>query len=163
MKLELKTSVSAPIRTVWESFDKSLFKKLSPPFPPVKIIRFDGCYKGDSVTLELNFLIFRQLWTSLIIDQETEKDEIFFVDKGIKLPFFLKYWKHKHRLLRDGEGTTIVDEIEYRTPFAFLDRLMYPLLWAQFAYRKPIYRKVFAAPIPAITPPNWAGGLQSEG
>lgn len=94
--------------------------------------------------MELNFLFFRQQWTSLIVEQETTQDEIFFIDKGIKLPFFLKYWKHKHRMLREENGTVIADEIEFRTPFEFLDYLLYPFLWAQFAYRKPIYKRVFS-------------------
>jgi ligand-binding SRPBCC domain-containing protein len=129
---------------VWEGFDKSLFKRLSPPFPPVRLLRFDGSHKGDTVSMELNFLFFRQQWTSLIVEQETTQDEIFFIDKGIKLPFFLKYWKHKHRMLREENGTVIADEIEFRTPFEFLDYLLYPFLWAQFAYRKPIYKRVFS-------------------
>ncbi|GAB3166381.1 SRPBCC family protein [Telluribacter humicola] len=143
MKIHINTPVSAPIRKVWEGFDKSLFLKLNPPFPPVRLLRFDGSHKGDTVSVELNFLLFRQQWTSLITEQESDQEEIFFIDKGIKLPFFLTYWRHKHRLLRDNTGTVIADEIEYRTPFTILDYLMYPILWAQFAYRKPIYRKAF--------------------
>ncbi|WP_247235385.1 hypothetical protein [Telluribacter sp. SYSU D00476] len=143
MRLHIHTPVSAPIRKVWEGFDKSLFLKLSPPFPPVRLLRFDGSHKGDTVSLELNFFLFQEQWTSLITEQESDQEEIFFIDKGIKLPFFLKYWRHKHRLLRQGTGTVIADEIEYRTPFILFDYLMYPVFWAQFAYRKPIYRKVF--------------------
>lgn len=98
---------------------------------------------GDMVSLELNFILFKQVWTSAIIDQKTTETEIYFIDQGTKLPFFLKAWHHKHRLIRQGEGTVIADEITFETPNRLLDYVMYPLMWAQFAYRKPIYRRAF--------------------
>ena len=148
MKLTIRTIVTAPLATVWAGFDRDLFNRLSPPFPPVRVLRFDGCKKGDVVSLELNFIFFKQVWNSDIIDQQsmpdrTRPDEIFFIDQGTKLPFFLSAWHHKHRLIRQGTGTVIADEITYQTPFRVLDYLFYPLLWAQFVYRKPIYRRVF--------------------
>lgn len=143
MKLTLRTSVQQSYQQVWSGFTEDLFKKLSLPFPPVKVIQFDGCEKGNHVVLELNFLLFRQRWTSLIIEQEITTKEVFFVDKGIKLPFFLSFWQHCHRIIKAGEQTIIADEIEFRTPFVLTDYLFYPLLWLQFTYRKPIYRRVF--------------------
>ncbi|TDB67955.1 SRPBCC family protein [Arundinibacter roseus] len=145
MKVTLQTPVSAPLRTVWEGFDESLFTKLSPPFPPVRLLRFDGSYPGDIVSLELNFLLFKQKWTSIIASQQETEQEIYFVDEGQTLPFFLSFWRHTHRLIKtESNGTLIADEIEYRTPFLILDYLMYPFLWAQFAYRKPIYKRLFS-------------------
>ncbi|MDF7816269.1 hypothetical protein P1X15_01645 [Runella sp. MFBS21] len=144
MKLHLRTSVLQSYQQVWEGFDEALFRQLSPPFPPVRVVRFEGCTEGDIVELELNFLFFRQRWTSLIVEQQASTDEIYFVDEGIKLPFFLRYWHHRHRIIQKTTSTTIIaDEIEYRTPSLLTDYLFYPLLWAQFAYRKPIYRRYF--------------------
>ena len=143
MKLTIQTSVQQSYQQVWAGFTKDLFTKLSPPFPPVKVIRFDGCLKGDIVELELNFLVFKQSWKSLITDQQTTDVDIFFLDEGIKLPFFLSSWRHYHRIIKDSNSTIIADEIEFRTPTILTDYLLYPLLWAQFAYRKPIYRSVF--------------------
>ena len=143
MKLTIQTSVQQPYQQVWTGFTKDLFTKLSPPFPPVKVIRFDGCLKGDVVELELNFLVFKQSWKSLITNQQTTDVDIFFLDEGIKLPFFLSSWRHYHRIIKDSNNTIIADEIEFRTPTILTDYLLYPLLWAQFAYRKPIYRSVF--------------------
>lgn len=143
MKLTIQTSVQQSYQQVWAGFTKDLFTKLSPPFPPVKVIRFDGCLKGDVVELELNFLVFKQSWKSLITDQQTTDVDIFFLDEGIKLPFFLSSWRHYHRIIKDSNSTIIADEIEFRTPTILTDYLLYPLLWAQFAYRKPIYRSVF--------------------
>jgi ligand-binding SRPBCC domain-containing protein len=147
MRLILKTPVEQALPVVWAGFNRALFKQLSPAFPPVKVVRFDGCLQGDVVHLQLNFLLFRQEWISLIVDQKTSPDEIFFVDEGTRLPFFLSYWHHRHRLLRSsddsGKQTIIIDDITFKTPFRVSDYLLYPLLWLQFAYRKPIYRRIF--------------------
>lgn len=143
MHLTLRTPVSASPETVWAGFDRALFERLAPPFPPVDVVRFDGCQKGDVVHLRLNFLLFKQDWVSDITDQQRSDDEIYFVDEGTKLPFFLTYWHHRHGLQRSGTGTVIVDAITYRTPTRLTDWLFWPLLWAQFAYRKPIYRRIF--------------------
>ncbi|MBO0939584.1 hypothetical protein J2I47_23745 [Fibrella sp. HMF5335] len=143
MKITIRTLVQSPLEAVWAGFDRQLFDRLSPPFPPVNVLRFDGCLKGDVVSLELNFILFKQVWNSDIIDQQTTSNEIYFIDQGTKLPFFLRAWHHKHRLIREGSGTIIADEITFQTPNRLLDYLFYPLMWAQFVYRKPIYRAVF--------------------
>lgn len=144
MKLILKTTVQQSYLQVWRGFDETLFRRLSPPFPPVRVVRFDGCLKGNIVELELNFFLFKQLWTSKITEQQGNVEEVFFIDEGVKLPFFLSYWRHRHRIIKDGEHTIIADEIEFRTPSILTDYLFYPLLYGQFLYRKPIYRNVFS-------------------
>jgi ligand-binding SRPBCC domain-containing protein len=59
------------------------------------------------------------------------------------LPFFLKYWRHHHRIVQDGQSTRIIDDIHFRSPLLLFDFLLWPVLWLQFLYRKPIYRNVF--------------------
>lgn len=143
MNIIISTKVNQGLLKVWEGFDLELFSKLAPPFPPVEVKAFGGCLKGDVVHLELNFILFKQDWISDIIDQKRTESEIYFIDEGTKLPFFLSYWQHKHRLVKDDEGTTIIDEITFKTPSILTDYLFYPLLYLQFLYRKPIYKKVF--------------------
>lgn len=148
MRLCLKTRVDQALPAVWAGFNQSLFEQLNLPFPPVQVIRFDGCHQGDVVHVRLNFFLFRQDWISHIIDQKTDDNEIYFVDQGTKLPFFLTYWHHRHRLLRvpadkAAEQTLIIDEVTFRTPFRLTDYLLYPVLWIQFAYRKPVYKRWF--------------------
>jgi ligand-binding SRPBCC domain-containing protein len=46
-------------------------------------------------------------------------------------------------MVKDDEGTIIIDDITFRTPSILTDYLFYPLLYLQFLYRKPIYKKVF--------------------
>lgn len=143
MRLTFSTLVEQNHLEVKSGFDERLFKKLAPPFPPVNVKQFDGCETGDTVALELNFLIFKQQWISKITADGTSDQEFFFVDEGTKLPFFLKKWTHRHRVIADPSGSIIRDEIEFEAPFAWMNPLLYPVLWLQFAYRKPIYREVF--------------------
>ena len=143
MNLKIFTSVGQDYQSVMRGFTQELFLKLNPPFPPVRLLRFDGCKKGDIVSLELNFIFFRQQWTSLILEDGLDDHEFYFIDFGEKLPFFLKYWRHHHRVVRNGDGARIIDDITFRSPFLLMDYLLWPVLWLQFLYRKPIYQKVF--------------------
>lgn len=143
MKIVIETPVEKGYLEVKEGFTEVLFKKLAPPFPPVNVLRFDGCKKGHQVVLELNFLLFKQKWVSLITDDQTTDQEFYFVDEGIELPFFLGKWRHKHRIISSGTGSVIRDEIDFSGPFSWMTPLLFPALWLQFVYRKPIYRRIF--------------------
>lgn len=141
--MKIITSVNQSPEQVQAGFTQQLFLRLNPPFPKVKLTQFDGCRTGDVVSMELNFLLFKQVWTSDITDDGQDENQWFFVDEGTQLPFFFKFWKHRHLILRKGDKTSIVDDITYKTPFLLFDWLLYPLLYLQFVYRKPIYKNVF--------------------
>lgn len=143
MKINISTKVEKSYLEVKEGFNDSLFLKLNPPFPPVKLLRFDGSSKGDIVILELNLLLFKQKWVSEITDDHTDDREFYFIDEGTTLPFFLKEWKHKHRIIKQEKGSVIKDEIEFQGPAGILTLLLYPVLYIQFLYRKPVYQKIF--------------------
>lgn len=143
MKINISTQVEQSIESVWKQFDVNLLIKLSPPFPPVKVLRYIGHEIGEKVSFELNFFILRQKWESEITDNQKTEQERFFIDEGRVLPFFLTYWKHKHRIVKNELGSKIIDEIEFKTPTILIDYIFYPLLYLQFLYRKPIYKKLF--------------------
>lgn len=145
MRITISTTVNQHFLAVKEGFNQDLFSSLSPPFPPVNLLRFDGSTKGDIVSLELDFLLFKQVWTSEIIEDKTSDSEFYFVDKGIKLPFFLGAWEHRHRLINKGKSETeIRDEITYQGSVRLLTPVLYPVLYLQFLYRKPIYKRIFS-------------------
>jgi ligand-binding SRPBCC domain-containing protein len=143
MKINISTRVDKSYLEVKEGFTEKLFLKLNPPFPPVRLLRFDGSSKGDYVSLELNFFIFKQKWTSEIIADHTDENEFYFIDEGVELPFFLKKWQHKHRVIKRGSGSLIKDEIDYKGTFGLVTLLLFPVLYGQFLYRQPIYKKIF--------------------
>ena len=145
MHVILRTAVAQPPAQVLAGFTRELFIALAPPFPKLRLLRFDGCRTGDQIEIELDTLVKRLLWTSLIVDDDQLADgTLFFVDEGQTLSPPLRYWRHRH-LIQPGPqgGSIIVDDLEYRTATPALDALLYPAIWAQFAWRKPIYRRWF--------------------
>jgi ligand-binding SRPBCC domain-containing protein len=144
MHLKLSTKVKQDFLSVKDGFNEDLFLSLNPPFPPVKLKEFGGCKEGDKVHLELNFIFFKQDWISKITFDNTSDLVFEFVDEGTQLPFFLKYWRHHHIVEKAGtEQSIIIDDIEFKSPYKLMDFLLYPVLWLQFTYRKPIYKKLF--------------------
>jgi ligand-binding SRPBCC domain-containing protein len=143
MKIVIETRVEADYLTVKEKFDENLFKALSPSFPKVKVVLFEGSSTGDKVSLEMDLLLFKQRWVSIIVDDATDEHEFFFIDEGEELPFFLGSWRHKHRVIKVDKGSVIRDEIQYTGRYFWMTPLLYPVLYAQFANRGPIYKKYF--------------------
>ncbi|OGX88343.1 SRPBCC family protein [Hymenobacter glacialis] len=145
MHVTLRTTVAQAPAQVMAGFTRALFVALAPPFPRLRVVRFDGCRTGDKVEIELDTLVKRLPWTSLITDHGTLPDgTCFFVDEGQALPPPLRFWRHRHLLEPGPKGTcVIVDALEYCTASPLLDALLYPAMWAQFAWRKPIYRRWF--------------------
>lgn len=143
MMLHLKTTVKQDFITVFEAFNEQLFLKLSPPYPRLRLLQFDGSKPGDMVAVELFTGFSRHRWTSLITERKITKTEAFFVDEGQVLPFPLRRWQHKHLITKQKHEAVIHDIIEYSTGVLLLDLLLYPLMLAQFSMRKPIYKKVF--------------------
>lgn len=139
MQILIETPVADDYKTVWAGFNENLFVALKPIFPPLKLLRFDGSMKGDQVHVQ----IFNQRFDALIVEQAELPNEIYFVDEGKQLPFPLKTWRHKHRILKADEGSVIIDDINFSTGSKLLDYLVYPGLYFQFAGRKPVYQKVF--------------------
>ncbi len=146
MHLRFSTRVKASYLSVKGKFNEDLFLKLNPPFPPVKLKEFGGCKRGDKVHLQLNFIFFKQDWISEITFDNTDEKVFEFIDEGTCLPFFLKKWKHHHVVENSGNNESIIiDDITFNSPFIIMDFFLYPVLWLQFVYRKPIYKKFFNA------------------
>ena len=144
MRLTIKTKVGAPLPRVKEGFNKDLFLQLSPPFPKVEIHFFEGSSEGDLVSLKLNFLLFKQTWTSKIVSEQLEDNFWEFIDEGTELPFFLKSWQHRHQVKVINNQTFIVDAIDFNSGSLVGNLLLYPGMLLQFLYRKPIYKRIFA-------------------
>jgi ligand-binding SRPBCC domain-containing protein len=140
----ISTFVPQQLETVRDGFNEQLFQKLTPPFIHSSIVEFGGCRKGDRVVLKVGLPGLTQIWESLITAEGSSDDLWFFVDEGIRLPFPLKRWQHKHLVKKAEEGSVIVDDIIYSTGFVLSDYLVYPFLWFMFYWRKPVYKRYFA-------------------
>lgn len=144
MRIIITTEVASSHKAVSEGFNEALFLALKPPLMPLKLHRFDGCEKGDEVHIELGIAPLSQKWNALIVEHGETDQEIYFVDRGVELPFFLKTWEHRHRIVALTKGRSqIIDDFDYTTPIGFMDYLMYPIIYLQFWLRKPVYRRIF--------------------
>ncbi|WP_066832830.1 SRPBCC family protein [Rufibacter ruber] len=143
MKLHIQVPVAQHYKAVLQAFNRDLFKALSPPFPQLKILRFDGSHPGDRVEVALVAGPFSRRWTSLITERQESENAVWFVDEGQELPAPLTFWRHQHLVTHHGTHSIIHEKIEYRTGSKLLDLLLYPVLYAQFALRAPVYKRVF--------------------
>ena len=142
--MQLVTQVDGTVSSVFERFDRKLLETLVPPGMSFKLKRYDEPVKpGSMVEVETKvFGLIPQFWRTEITEWVESGEESFFTDEGLKLPFPLKQWKHRHIVRKASEGVEIVDDVEFSA--GWLSWLMYPAIWLQFAWRKPKYRKYFA-------------------
>ena len=141
--LKFATLVDGYYLDVMKRFDRTLFEALAPPLVPFNILKFTGSETGDIVHLQFGKL-FGVEWISKITDHGSDAFEAFFVDEGIKLPFPLKYWHHRHIVKKESETQSwIIDDITYEANNSFLTRVMYPVLKNGFGNRDKAYKKFF--------------------
>ena len=143
LNIKISTYVESNLNTVFSGFDRKLFEMLKPPFLKMVINRFDGCKKDDIVHIILKSFLFKLEWVSKVTDFSETENRIHFTDVGIKLPFFLRSWKHMHGIAKKNNGSIITDDIIYNSPNLLIDVLIYPVLYFQFYSRKKIYKKYF--------------------
>ncbi len=139
----ISTHVAQDYTQVFNQFDAKLFEALQPPFPPAEVLRFDGSEVGNEVHIKLFTGFKNEVWKSVITERTLGEEEHVFVDKGVQLPSFLKYWEHRHRVRKEKKGSTIIDDITLAFASPLLYPIFYPAVYAQFALRKPIYKKYF--------------------
>lgn len=143
MQLLIKSKVTAPYELVQQNFDKELFEALLPPSFVAALARYDGSAPDDEVHIQFH-LPWRAMWISRITEAEQTPAAYHFIDEGIRLPFGLRKWKHKHGVIKiDGNKTTIVDDIHFSTPNKLMDLLAWPLLFLAFYPRKWQYKSFF--------------------
>ncbi len=143
MNIQLRTKVDGNYQDIMRQFDRNLFEALKPSHADMEIVEFTGSKKGDKVHLRFHSPIKAE-WISLITDNGENETESFFIDEGVKLPFPLSYWKHKHIVRKITDSTSyIIDDITFKGPVFFLSWIMYPAIFMGFYPRKKIYKKYF--------------------
>lgn len=142
-QLRVATQVKASLDEVRAAFTQELFTALNPPFPPVKLMRYDGNKPDDLVQLILGTGWLKQRWTSKITHTEASSTHWLFIDKGIELPFFLRFWEHSHEVYDKGNYRVITDYIQLEGPWWLPDFLLKLLFTGLMLYRRPIYRHFF--------------------
>ncbi len=146
MNFCIRTKVPGHYDRVFAAFDRELFEALKPPVMGLDLDRFDGSSPGNEVHLRVGLGPIKTRWVSVITEEIKSESENYFIDEGKVLPWPLVFWRHKHRVLKLSESESeILDDIEFKTPFKWLDKVMYPVLVAQFKMRSPAYRRYFTS------------------
>lgn len=148
MEITVSIPIPHPAQKVFNALNKDAFVALTAaaPFPKVKLIEYQGQAAGSKVHLELDFLLYRQPWISIISEnQNTIGPDIFwFEDLGTVLPFPFKKWRHLHKVVKSSESSCqIVEQVYFSTGLILLDYLLIPVVKKMFTDRKPIYLKYF--------------------
>lgn len=143
LKLHFESPVQAAFEKVVSGFNVDLFRALCPPFPRVKILRFDGIEEGNLIELRLNFILFQWRWFGKIISFQKSTDKLSFVDAGTKLPPFLTFWEHTHTVLRSERTSIIRDEICFLPAGGWPVFLVKWMIILQMQPRKRIYQEFF--------------------
>jgi ligand-binding SRPBCC domain-containing protein len=147
MRIRFVTTVISPFNNVRDGFNQRLFEFLLPPAGLVKIVRYEGQNPGDIIDLKINFPLIGNHWTVIIKESWQSHREYGFVDRGLRVPFGILYWKHAHRVVaRDNKSCFIIDDIEFETSTKIVDLLLYLPLWIMFFPRKFQYKKYFEQP-----------------
>lgn len=145
MRIYFETTVKQDKETVFEQFNVELFQQLTPPLTRVELIRFDGCRVGDTVEINIHSLFIKQHWISKVVEFHEGDTEIYFIDKGHKMPWPVTFWRHKHIIREIENGTQVIDDVKMETVNRVTGWLFYPFMWLAIAYRKKVYKKRFRA------------------
>ncbi len=145
----MKFSMNSPVKgfspeEIMGIFDFSFLSELSPPMMKPEAVVYEGNRPGAKIHFRLKTPFGKKDWKGEINGYGETPDEIWFSDEGKEIPFGIKTWHHKHRLIKTEYGTKIRDEVEVTFKNALLTPLLAPGIWLQFLYRKPLYSKIIA-------------------
>jgi ligand-binding SRPBCC domain-containing protein len=113
--------LAAPIGDVWAFHaDPAMLANVMPSFPRLRVARFDApLHVGSAIHLELALGPIRQPWELTVLEVDAGRH---FVDQQTgRGP--LAYWRHTHAFEAAGDGTRVIDHIEYALPLGVLGRL----------------------------------------
>jgi uncharacterized protein len=138
--------VPRPLSEVFDFFSKAEnLQTLTPEWLHFGIISVDPTpvRKGTLIQYSLRWRIFPIRWTTEIIEWDPPHR---FVDLQLKGPY--KLWHHEHRFVAEGNGTRILDEVQYSLPFGVLGSIAHRLkvkndVASIFAYRTDAVNSLF--------------------
>ncbi len=138
--------VPRPLAEVFDFFSKAEnLQELTPAFLQFRILSVDPApvRKGTLIKYSLRWRIFPIRWTTEIIEWDPPHR---FVDLQLKGPY--KLWHHEHRFVAEGNGTRIIDEVQYELPLGVFGSIAHSLKVKKdvetiFNYRTEAVRRLF--------------------
>ncbi len=113
--------LAAPMDEVWAFHaDPAMLARVMPALPRLRVTRFDAPLRvGSAIHLELALGPIRQPWEMTVIEVAAGRH---FVDQQTgRGP--LAHWRHTHAFEAIGDGTRVIDHIEYALPLGVLGRV----------------------------------------
>jgi len=141
MRIIIKSPVSQKPETVWAAMDEQMLRSLSPWFLHLKVLKYEGNKPGNKFSFETGIWPITAVWSGLVTSAGQTPGTFWFEDRGEKLPFPLKRWKHRHIVRKTTAGSVVIDAIECSTNMTFLDLIVKPLLTCLFSVRKQKYSR----------------------
>lgn len=124
--------------------DTNNLPKISPGFPKasIKSISDIPLKKGSSVTVTLNFIVFKTDW-EIFVDEVIENKLIL----DLQMKGLFEYWSHSHIFEAKDKSVVMTDIVQFIPPFGFLGRLVLPFIYLQlklmFNYRQKKTKQLF--------------------
>jgi uncharacterized protein (TIGR01777 family) len=144
--LEFTSELDAPADAVFDWHARpGAFRRLTPPWVPVRLESFEGLREGDRAVLRIGPGPLALRWVAEHHDVVEGRQ---FCDRQVQGPF--AHWDHTHRFepLDGGARCRLVDHIEYELPGGALSEQigpwLEPELHRQFAYRHRVTRRDLA-------------------
>lgn len=101
--------IAAPVEAVFSFHERpDALQLLSPPFPPLRVVRKTGGIEPGS---RVELMIGPIRWVALHTAYEKNR---FFEDRQVSGPF--AKWIHRHEFETVGAATRLTDRIEYELP-----------------------------------------------
>ena len=127
---------------VSEGFHNIKFVEFLTQSQPVKIIEWTGIQNGKKAHFKLWFFGWRNFKVSHEAYQKNNKI-LYFIDRGIDLPFGLSSWEHQHIVKKEKDTVLVKDIVNYSHPNKFIGIILYPMLVFPIIIRKILYKLYF--------------------
>ncbi|NEU30787.1 hypothetical protein GN156_08360 [bacterium LRH843] len=135
------TIIHESMDDVWTFFSTASNLQRLTSFPKVTILSNPETKAGNEIVMKLSFVGATLNWVSSI---EKVEQPFLFVDRGVKLPFPFKEWRHEHHFMSHGDETIMTDSIVCRASVPnFLVKL---ILLNMFKSREKKLTLFFAQP-----------------
>jgi ligand-binding SRPBCC domain-containing protein len=142
-KIFVRCRVHSTFQKVVDGFNRQLLESLSPDLMQLRILRYDGQKTGDCFTMQMGPPLLNIRWEGRVTAAGQTPATFWFEDEGLKLPFPLKAWRHRHVVRKAGDEAVIMDIVSYTTGNRILDILCFPFLKAMFRGRIKKYQRYF--------------------
>jgi ligand-binding SRPBCC domain-containing protein len=140
--MEFKTIVNKPLSSVKAAFtdlDSALLNRIL-PFG-CGILKFKGIRRRAKISIYTWF--FKTYKFKVVMASSTDSQYYFHLINDGDMPFGIKLWTNRYRLLSTERGTEIVNTIEYTTKNSNLDKFLSVFIRMMFSLRKLKYKMFF--------------------